>query len=148
MIPLTSLCRAQIPWKRFLSTKPIPAFQYQPLFQASGDSLTPYRCLGQEGIKSIQILGQEAIHVSPAAITKLTQQAFIDMSHLLRPAHLQQLSNIVKDEAASDNDRFVALQLLQNADIAAEMVLPGCQDTGTAIIMGKRGSHVFTEVIT
>jgi len=83
--------------------------------------------------------------VSPEAITKLTEQAFIDIAHLLRPAHLEQLSKISNDPEASANDKFVALELLKNACIASGMVLPGCQDTGTAIVMGKRGSHVLTE---
>ena len=69
----------------------------------------------------------------------------VDIAHLLRPAHLQSLSNILKDPEASDNDKFVALELLKNANIASSMVLPSCQDTGTAIIMGKRGHHVLTD---
>lgn len=69
----------------------------------------------------------------------------IDIAHLLRPAHLQQLRNILDDSEASNNDRFVALELLKNANVAAGMVLPGCQDTGTAIVIGKRGQNVWTD---
>lgn len=76
----------------------------------------------------------------------MSQQAFVDVSHLLRPAHLQSLSNILDDPEASSNDKFVALELLKNAGIASGMVLPSCQDTGTAIIMGKKGQYVWTDV--
>jgi fumarate hydratase class I len=78
-------------------------------------------------------------------LTTLSKQAFSDIAHLLRPAHLKQLSNILKDDEASDNDKFVALELLKNANIASGRILPGCQDTGTAIIMGKRGNLVLTD---
>jgi len=83
--------------------------------------------------------------VEPEALTMLAEQAFIDISHLLRPKHLQQLAYILKDPESSKNDRFVAMELLKNANIAAAMVLPGCQDTGTAIVMGKRGQYVWTD---
>jgi len=145
-LALPSLSRFQrVAGRRFLATKPAPPFQYSPLFQKAHSETIPYRNLGKEGVEVVDVLGQPAIKVSSAAITKLTQQAFIDIAHLLRPAHLQQLSKILKDPEASANDRFVVLELLKNAGIAAGMILPGCQDTGTAIIMGKRGSHVFTE---
>jgi len=84
---------------------------------------------------SVPQLGGKALKVSPQALTTLSEQAFIDIAHLLRPQHLQQLSNILKDKEASENDRFVALELLKNANVAAGMVLPSCQDTGTAIVM-------------
>ncbi len=89
--------------------------------------------------------GEDFLKVAPEALTALSAAAMTDIAHLLRPAHLQQLSNILDDPEASDNDRFVALELLKNANIAAGMVLPGCQDTGTGIVMGKRGSHVLTD---
>jgi len=79
------------------------------------------------------------LKVDSKAISALTKEGMTDIAHLLRPAHLEQLSNILKDGEASDNDKFVALELLKNANIAAGKVLPGCQDTGTAIVMGKRG---------
>jgi len=132
--------------RRFYATKAAPPnFNYTPLFTSVTSDPTPYRLLTTEGVESTTVFGQPALKVSSAALTQLSQQAFVDISHLLRPAHLAQLSNILKDPQASPNDRFVALELLKNAVVAAGMVLPGCQDTGTAIIMGKRGSHVFTE---
>jgi fumarate hydratase class I len=83
--------------------------------------------------------------VQPEAITLLAEQAMIDIAHLLRPGHLQQLRNILDDPEASKNDRFVALELLKNANIAAGFVLPGCQDTGTGICIGKKGQYVWTD---
>ena len=83
--------------------------------------------------------------VHPEAISELTKEAMRDIAHLLRPSHLAQLANILKDPEASENDRFVAFELLKNASIAAGMILPGCQDTGTAIVMGKKGENVWTE---
>jgi fumarate hydratase class I len=122
-----------------------PTFEYQNLFEKATPDTTPYKKLSDVGVEKINILGKEAIRVDGSAIRQLTEQGFIDIAHLLRPAHLQQLSNILKDPEASENDRFVALELLKNANIAAGMVLPGCQDTGTAIVMGKRGQYVFTD---
>jgi fumarate hydratase, class I len=89
--------------------------------------------------------GQTFLQVSPKALEELSYNVMRDIAHLLRPAHLQQLSNILDDSEASDNDRFVALELLKNANVAAGMVLPGCQDTGTAIVMGKRGMQCMTD---
>lgn len=83
-----------------------------------------------------EVHGKKILKVSQSALTRLSEQAYIDIAHLLRPGHLKQLSNILKDEEASNNDKFVALELLKNANIASGMVLPGCQDTGTAICMG------------
>ena len=83
--------------------------------------------------------------VEPEALTLLAQEAMVNIAHLLRPGHLQQLAKILKDPEASDNDRFVALELLKNANIAAGMVLPGCQDTGTGICIGKKGQYVWTD---
>ena len=89
--------------------------------------------------------GRRFLTVEPAALTALTDEAMHDIAHFLRPAHLAQLRSIIDDPAASPNDRFVALDLLRNANIAAGGVLPMCQDTGTAIVMGKRGRHVLTD---
>lgn len=85
------------------------------------------------------------LKVEPEALRMLSAQAMTDIAHLLRPAHLQQLSNIMKDPESTTNDKFVALELLKNANIAADGILPGCQDTGTAIVMGKRGQYVMTD---
>jgi fumarate hydratase class I len=88
---------------------------------------------------------QRGVVVKPEGLRLLAKTAMREIAHKLRPGHLQQLSNILKDPEASANDRFVALELLKNANIAAGMILPGCQDTGTAIVMGKRGSYVMTD---
>lgn len=106
---------------------------------------TPFRKLTSDFVSTSSVNGQQILHVEPEALRLLSATAMRDVAHLLRPAHLQQLSNILKDPEASNNDRFVALELLKNACIAAGMVLPGCQDTGTAIVMGKRGQYVWTD---
>jgi len=129
-------------------TKKTP-FKYQELFEHAVAVETPYYRL-DEASKHVSTFtmpgtGETCIKVGPEALTILSETAIRDISHLLRPGHLQQLFNILKDPEASDNDKFVALQLLKNANIASNMVLPGCQDTGTAIVMGKRGSYVFTD---
>lgn len=124
--------------------KPAPTFRYQDLFPTSKDTTTPYKKLTSDFVSTLSVGGKSVLQVQPEALTLLTEQAMIDIAHLLRPGHLQQLSNIMKDPEASDNDRFVALQLLKNANIAAGMVLPGCQDTGTAIVLGKKGQYVWT----
>ncbi len=95
-------------------------------------------------MKTIDVNGKKVLEVDGKGLTLLAQNAFVDVSHLLRPAHLQSLSRILKDPEASNNDKFVALELLKNANIASSMVLPSCQDTGTAIIMGKKGQYVWT----
>jgi fumarate hydratase, class I len=118
-------------------------FQFQRLFDLGPDQ-TPYKKLTADGVATFQATGRTLLQVDPAALTLLTKQAMIDMAHLLRPGHLQQLVGILKDPEASDNDRFVALELLKNANIAAGGVLPGCQDTGTAIAIGYKGENVFT----
>ncbi|ABC23006.1 fumarase [Rhodospirillum rubrum ATCC 11170] len=107
---------------------------------------TLYRALeGTEGLVSVErFRGEEMLVVAPEALTRLAQEAFRDIAHLLRPAHLSQLRAIMDDPEASANDRFVALELLKNANISAGMVLPMCQDTGTAIIQGKKGQRVFS----
>jgi fumarate hydratase class I len=109
-----------------------------------GPDETPYRLITTEGVSTIDTSAGRFLKVDPAALTLLTEEAMRDIAHLLRPGHLQQLANILKDPEASANDRFVALDLLQNASIAAGGVLPMCQDTGTAIVKGKKGQYVLT----
>jgi len=118
-------------------------FSFHEIFPLGADD-TPYRPLGTDGIGTATLNGQSILTVEPAAITRLIKAAIRDTSHLLRPAHLGQLRAILDDSEASDNDRFVAYDLLKNACIAAGGVLPMCQDTGTAIIMGKKGQQVWT----
>ncbi len=118
-------------------------FQYQDLLPLGADP-TPYRKLSSDHVSTFEGGGQTFLRVEPAALTLLTREAMRDIAHLLRPDHLAQLSSILKDPEASPNDRFVALELLRNANIAAGGVLPSCQDTGTAIVMGKKGQRVFT----
>ena len=120
-------------------------FSYQPIFEKTEDS-TKYRLITKDGIKTEKLGGREILSVSPETITKLTDVAFDDVSHLLRTAHLEKLAKILKDPEASVNDCFVATELLKNAVIAAERVFPSCQDTGTAIVMGKKGEDVYTGV--
>jgi len=109
-----------------------------------GPDETPYRLITTEGVSTIDTSAGRFLKVDPGALTLLTEEAMRDIAHLLRPGHLQQLANILKDPEASANDRFVALDLLQNASIAAGGVLPMCQDTGTAIVKGKKGQFVLT----
>ena len=110
-----------------------------------GADATPYRLLTTDGIEVVEAAGHRFLRVAPEALRLLTETAMRDIAHLLRPGHLQQLARILEDPDASPNDRFVALDLLKNANIAAGGVLPMCQDTGTAIVMGKRGRHVLTD---
>jgi fumarate hydratase class I len=109
-----------------------------------GPDDTPYRLLTTDGVRTIEAAGRTFLEVEPEALTLLARTAFRDIAHWLRPAHLAQLRRIFDDPEASANDRFVALDLLKNANIAAGGVLPMCQDTGTAIVMGKRGELVLT----
>ncbi|HTV21454.1 MAG TPA: fumarate hydratase [Polyangiaceae bacterium] len=120
------------------------AFQYESLLP-TGEDTTPYRLLTSDHVEVKRALGKEFLEVAPEALRKLTAEAMRDIAHLLRPGHLGQLRRILDDPEASPNDRFVALDLLKNANIAAGGVLPMCQDTGTAIIMGKRGQYVLTD---
>ncbi|MGL5362493.1 MAG: fumarate hydratase, partial [Bosea sp. (in: a-proteobacteria)] len=120
------------------------AYQHTELFPLSGDT-TPYRKLTSEGVRTETVNGRTLLHVDREAIRHLAEQAFIDINHLLRPGHLKQLAAILDDPEATSNDRFVAFDLLKNANIAAGGVLPMCQDTGTAIVMGKRGRSVWTD---
>ncbi len=116
---------------------------YSEMFPLAADT-TPYRKLSGEYVATIKVDGREILQIDPAALTLLADQAMRDCQHLLRPGHLAQLRKIIDDPEASANDRFVAFELLKNATIAASGVLPMCQDTGTAIIMGKRGENVWT----
>ncbi|MCX6449405.1 MAG: fumarate hydratase, partial [Actinobacteria bacterium] len=120
-----------------------PEFTYQDLLPI-GEDKTEYRLLTKEGISSFTADGRQFLKVSPEVIENLTQIAMHDISHYLRQEHLQQLANILSDPESSPNDRFVALDLLKNANISAGGILPMCQDTGTAIVMGKKGQQVLT----
>ncbi len=117
-------------------------FAYAPMFPLGPDR-TPWRKLAFSGIRTASCDGETVLRIAPEALTELAFQAFRDVSHLLRPSHLRQLRAIVDDPEASANDRFVALDLLKNANIAAGGVLPMCQDTGTALVFGKKGQRVW-----
>jgi len=119
-------------------------FLYSPMFPL-GEDPTPYRRLDIKGVSTTTADGKTILKIAPEALTELTFTAIHEVNHLLRPAHLAQLANILKDPEASGNDRFVALDLLKNANIAAGGVLPMCQDTGTAIVFGKKGQRVWVE---
>jgi fumarate hydratase, class I len=134
-----------------LTEHPTPPYKHTPLFPLGNDE-TPYRKIpsdgsagGALGVRVEKVLGEEVLVVPREAIRALAEAAFTDINHLLRPAHLQSLKHIVEDPEASDNDKFVAYDFLKNANIAAGGVLPMCQDTGTAIIMGKKGRLVWTD---
>jgi fumarate hydratase class I len=122
-----------------------PEFVYTDLLPAAPTTAdeTPYRLLSTAGVREIDADGRRFLEIAPEALALLTETAMHDISHYLRPAHLAQLARILDDPEASPNDRFVALDLLRNANVAAGGVLPMCQDTGTAIVMGKRGSQVI-----
>jgi fumarate hydratase class I len=120
-----------------------PQFSYSDLLPLGEDS-TSYRLLTKEGVSVKKHGDLEFLHIEPSALSHLSEVAIHDISHYLRAAHLQQLTNIVNDPQSSPNDRFVAIDLLKNANIAAGGVLPMCQDTGTALITGKKGQYVLT----
>ncbi|WP_448332449.1 fumarate hydratase [Streptomyces sp. DSM 41534] len=120
-----------------------PGFAYSDLLPL-GEDQTTYRLVTSEGVSTFEADGRTFLKVEPEALRTLAAEAMHDISHYLRPAHLAQLRRILDDPEASANDRFVALDLLKNANIAAAGVLPMCQDTGTAIVMGKRGQNVLT----
>jgi len=122
---------------------PTPPFVYRDPLPLGPDE-TEYRLLSREGVRTTAFEGREILKVAPEALAFLTRQAFHDTSFLLRPAHLRQVAAILEDPEASSNDRYVALTLLKNAEIAAEGILPMCQDTGTAAIIGKKGQQVWT----
>src|SRR5580700_5004414 len=121
----------------------MPNFEYEPTFQYGQDD-TPYRLLTRDGISTADFAGHTFLKVQPDVLAMLAKQAFIDISFFLRPGHLKQLSEELKDPEASDNDRFVIYTHLQNAVVAAGGQLPTCQDTGTAIVLGKKGQYVLT----
>src|SRR6476469_2402911 len=121
----------------------MPEFSYSDLLPLGQDD-TDYRLLTTDGVSTFEANGRTFLQVEPEALRLLTETAMRDISHLLRPAHLAQLRRILDDPEASDNDKFVALDLLKNAGIAAGGVLPMCQDTGTAIVVGKKGQQVWT----
>ena len=122
---------------------PMVDFVHTDILPLGADE-APYRLLTADGVSTFDAGGQRFLKVDPAALTLLTGQAMRDIAHLLRPGHLQQLRNILDDPEASANDRFVAMELLKNANIAAGGILPGCQDTGTAIVKAKKGQFVVT----
>jgi len=121
----------------------MPNFSYQEMFPLSEDR-TEYMPLTREHVSVLTIDGKEFLKVEPEALTLLAEQAFTDVAHLLRPSHLKLLAKIWKDPEASENDRYVALEMLKNAVISAEGLFPMCQDTGTAIIIGKKGQQIIT----
>ncbi len=118
-------------------------FSYQPMFPLGKDE-TPYRQLSDQFVSTTSMDGQEILKIDPAGLELLAESAFRDVSHLYRPDHLASLAKILDDPESSENDRFVALEMLKNAVISAQMEFPMCQDTGTAIIMGKKGQLVWT----
>src|SRR2546429_4743896 len=122
----------------------MPEFSYSDLLPLGHDA-TSYRRLSSVGVTARSSFGRNFLEIEPQVLTLLTSAAMHDIAHLLRPAHLRQLRSILDDPEASPNDRYVARDLLKNACIAAGGVLPMCQDTGTAIVMGKRGQHVLTD---
>src|SRR5215472_10150598 len=117
---------------------------YHELFPL-GPGEEPYRELSVDYVSAGSFDGRRIVRIDPAALTLLAHQAFVDCAHLLRPGHLAQLRAILDDPEASANDKFVAFDLLKNANIAAGKILPMCQDTGTAIVMGKKGQQIWTE---
>jgi fumarate hydratase class I len=119
-------------------------FTHQPIFEL-GDDPTPYRLLTRDHVSTVEAGGRRILRVGSEALRALTFAAIRDISHLFRPGHLAQLRAILDDPEASANDRFVALQMLKNANVSAGMVLPSCQDTGTAIAIGKKGQDVWTD---
>ncbi|MDR1386332.1 MAG: fumarate hydratase [Propionibacteriaceae bacterium] len=121
----------------------MPEFAYIDMLPIGKDA-TPYRKLTSEGVRVVEADGRSFLTVSPEALTLLSETAFHDIAFWLRPAHLAQLRAILDDPEASDNDKFVALDLLQNANISSAEILPMCQDTGTAVVMGKRGQQIIT----
>ncbi len=119
-------------------------FRYQEIFEHGADTTT-YRKLTSDHIAAAVFEGQKILKIRPEALTLLAREAMDDVAHLLRADHLRQLARILDDPDASNNDRFVAVELLRNANIAAGRILPGCQDTGTAIVIGHKGQQVFTD---
>jgi fumarate hydratase, class I len=139
--PLQALA---IPSGAFETMSAVPAYRHRELFPLAADP-TPYRKLTPDGVHVEKLSGREIVVVGREAIRRLAEEAMVDINHLLRPGHLRQLAAILDDPEATSNDKFVAYDLLKNANIAAGGVLPMCQDTGTAIVMGKKGRHIFTD---
>jgi fumarate hydratase class I len=131
-------------WARRGYRSAVTEFVFQELLPVGHHEDTPYRLLTTDGVSTFEADGERFLRVEPETLTQVTKQAMFDIAHFLRSGHLQQLRNILDDPEASANDRFVATELLKNASIAAGGVLPGCQDTGTAIVMGKKGERVLT----
>ncbi|MGC2078431.1 MAG: fumarate hydratase [Xanthobacteraceae bacterium] len=127
-----------------VATHPTPPYKHTPLFPLGKDDTT-YRKISAEGVRIERVMGEDVLVVPREALRALSEAAFTDINHLLRPAHLASLKAIVEDPEASNNDKFVAFEFLKNANIAAGGVLPMCQDTGTAIMMGKKGRLVWSE---
>ncbi len=127
-----------------VSTKRSPGFAYTPMFQLAQDE-TPYRKLDIAGVSTLEVEGKTILKITESALSELAFTAFHEVAHLLRPAHLSQLANILRDPQASPNDCYVALEFLKNAVIAAAGVLPMCQDTGTALVFGKKGQRVWVQ---
>src|SRR5271169_5794167 len=132
-----------------IPTPTVPPYHHTPLFPLGPDT-TKYRKLdiaglANGGVRIEKVMGKDVVVVGHEALRALAEAAFTDINHLLRPDHLKQLRKILDDPEASDNDKFVAYDFLKNANIAAGGVLPMCQDTGTAIIMGKKGRMIFTD---
>ena len=121
----------------------MPEFHYSDLLPL-GEDKTEYRLVSTQGVSTFSAEGMEFLKVAPEALERLTSEAIHDINHYLRPDHLRQLQSIINDPESSPNDRFVATDLLKNANISAGGILPMCQDTGTALVMGKKGQHVVT----
>jgi fumarate hydratase class I len=119
-------------------------FKYQELFQL-GEDKTEYYLLSKDFVSTTEFEGKEILKVQPEGLTLLARTAFRDCSFLLRPEHQKQVAAILSDPEASENDKYVALTMLRNAEISAKGILPFCQDTGTATIFAKKGSNVFTD---
>ena len=119
-------------------------FSYSPMFPVSSDD-THYELVTKDHVQTFEIDSNIFLKVEPKGLELLAERAFTDISHLLRSEHLGQLSNILDDPEASKNDRFVALEMIKNAVVSAERVLPMCQDTGTALVIGYRGDHVLVD---
>ena len=122
----------------------VPEFKYAPMFQL-GEDKTSYRLLSKEGVSTASFEGKTILKVTKEALTLLAQQAFHDVEFMLRREHNLQVAAILKDPEASENDKYVALQFLRNAETAVKGILPFCQDTGTAIIHGEKGQRVWTD---
>ncbi len=122
-------------------------FKYTTMFPLDEKSIEPtkYRLISDKFVSSSNFEGKEILKIEPEALSYLSEHAFKDIAHLYRPTHLQNLKNIIDDPESSDNDKYIALELLKNAVIAAKMVYPMCQDTGTAIVHGKKGQQVWTD---